>query len=108
MRDKKMEETILQAILEEIKGLRKNTEGVKTEIQGLREDTNKRFVSLENKFEGLKSSVEVLQIGVNQVRYELIGIKDILGTKVIWQNETITLEVKDGTKIYGTIHKGEK
>ncbi|MDP1677355.1 MAG: hypothetical protein Q8L88_10870 [Bacteroidota bacterium] len=72
------------------------------------DESNKRLGSLENKFEGLKSSVEVLQIGVNQVRYELIGIKDILGTKVIWQNETITLEVKDGTKIYGTIHKGEK
>ncbi|MBI2427727.1 MAG: hypothetical protein HYV29_02850 [Ignavibacteriales bacterium] len=89
-----MEEKILQAILEEIKGLRI--------------DTNNRFESLENKFEGLKSSVEVLQLGVNQVRYELVGIKEILGNKVIWQNETVTFEVKDGTKIYGVIHKGEK
>ena len=77
-------------------------------LEAKSDESNKRLGSLENKFEGFKSSVEVLQIGVNQVRYELIGIKDILGTKVIWQNETITLEVKDGTKIYGTIHKGEK
>ncbi len=138
-----MEETILQAILEEIKGLRSDTnarfislenrignveDGIAISNQRLdslenkvgesnkrlgsleakSDESNKRLNSLENKFEGLKSSVEVLQIGVNQVRYELIGIKDILGTKVIWQNETITLEVKDGTKIYGTIHKGEK
>ncbi|MEW5800392.1 MAG: hypothetical protein AB1728_15460 [Bacteroidota bacterium] len=117
-----MEEKILNAMLEElrglrkdnegikseIQGLRKDNEGVKSEIQGLRDDTNKRFISLENKFEGLKSSVEVLQFGVNQVRQELIGIKEILGNKVIWQNETITFEVKDGTKMYGVIHKGEK
>jgi chromosome segregation ATPase len=138
-----MEEKILQAILEEIKGLRSDTnarfislenrignveDGITISNQRLGsleaksdesnhrldslenkvDESNKRLGSLENKFEGLKSSVEVLQIGVNQVRYELIGIKDILGTKVIWQNETITLEVKDGTKIYGTIHKGEK
>ena len=152
-----MEETILQAILEEIKGLRSDTnarfislenrignveDGIAISNQRLdslenkvgesnkrlgsleaksdesnkrlgsleakSDESNKRLNSLENKFEGLKSSVEVLQIGVNQVRYELIGIKDILGTKVIWQNETITLEVFDGTKIYGTIHKGEK
>ncbi len=138
-----MEEKILQAILEEIKGLRSDTnarfislenrignveDGITISNQQLdslenkvgesnkrlgsleakSDESNKRLGSLENKFEGLKSSVEVLQIGVNQVRYELIGIKDILGTKVIWQNETITLEVKDGTKIYGTIHKGEK
>ncbi len=124
-----MEEKILQAILEEIKGLRSDTnarfislenrignveDGITISNQQLDSlenkvgESNKRLGSLENKFEGFKSSVEVLQIGVNQVRYELIGIKDILGTKVIWQNETITLEVKDGTKIYGTIHKGEK
>ena len=98
-----MEEKILKAILEEIKGLRKDNGdlkiefqglrkenlSIKSEIEGLRDDTNKRFASLENKSEGLKSSVEILRLGVNQVRQELIGIKEILGDKVIWQNETI-------------------
>ncbi len=124
-----MEEKVLQAILEEIKGLRSDTnarfislenrignveDGIKISNQRLDslenkvDESNKRLGSLENKFDGYKSSVEVLQMGVNQVRHELIGIKEILGTRVIWQNETITFEVKDGTKIYGVIHKGEK
>ena len=92
-----MEEKILQAILDEIKGLRKDNGELKTEFQGLRKE-----------FEGVKTVIEVLQISSNQSRQELTKIREILGEKVIWNNETITLELKDGTKQYGTIHKGEK
>lgn len=131
-----MEEKILQGILDELKGLRHDTNKRFTSLENKVAETNQRLDSLENRvgetnqrldslenkvgetnqrlgvleqrFEGLKSSIEVLQVGVNQVRYELLAIKEILGDKVIWQNETVTFEVRDGTKLYGVIHKGEK
>ena len=120
-----MEEKILQAILEEIKGLRKDngelraefqglrkeTGELKTEFQGLRKDTGELKIEIQGlrkEFEGVKSVVEVLQISSNLSRQELTKIREILGEKVIWNNEIITFELKDGTKQYGTIHKGEK
>jgi archaellum component FlaC len=78
-----MEEKILQSILEEIKGLRNDTNNRFASLENKVTGTNQRLDSLENRFEGLKSSVEVLQIGVNQVCQELIGIKEVLGNKVI-------------------------
>lgn len=82
-----MENEILQQILVEIKGLR--TEAV---------STNK-------KLEGLRESVVVLQQGVGEVRYELQNFKEVLSDRVIWQNDSITIQTKEGTVIYGVIHK---
>jgi hypothetical protein len=104
-----MEEEILKAILEELKGVRQD-------IGELRKTTDERLTSLNDRIDtlekntterldGLNASLVVLQQGLGGIRYELRGIKDILSERVIWNNDTISLDVQEGNVIHGVIHK---
>ncbi len=110
-----MEEDILREMLAELKGLRQGQAetnqrlGTTVErIESLERTTNERFASMDKRFEGLASSVQVLTQGFNEVRYELVEIKKMLATRVIWNNDSIILQVRDGKPLYGTIRKDEK
>lgn len=92
-----MNDQILSEMLEEIKGLR-----------GESIATNQRLDVTNQRLEGLRESFVVLQQGMAEVRYELHGIKEILSERVIWRNETITIETSEGTIIQGVINKAQK
>lgn len=110
-----MENELLKDILDEIKGLRKDTierlDQTNTRIDqtNLRIDkTNVRLDETNEELKGLRASVIVLQGGLNDVRYELLGIKQIIGEKVIWQNDNIVLQTREGKAIYGVIKRTPK
>ncbi len=77
-------------------------------FESLERTTNEHFASMDKRFEGLAASVQVLTQGFNEVRYELVEIKKLLATRVIWNNDSIILQVRDGKPLYGTIRKDEK
>lgn len=82
-----MENEILKGILDEIKGLRKDTNERLNQTNERLDQTNARLDQTNKELEGLRASVVVLQQGVNEVRYELQGVKQILSDRVIWQND---------------------
>ena len=92
-----MEDEVLREILAEIKGLR--SEAARTNAR--LDDTVKRL-------DGLRESVVVLQQGFGDIRYELRGIKDVLSERVIWQNDSVSIETKDGATIQGTIRRSAR
>ena len=69
-------------------GTNKRIDGLTNRVDG----TNKRL-------DGLHDSMVVLQQGVSEVRYELQNIKEILSDRVIWQNDSISIQTKEGTVI---------
>ncbi|MBX2992163.1 MAG: hypothetical protein KF749_13485 [Bacteroidetes bacterium] len=77
-------------------------------FESLEQTTNKRFQSLESRFDGLQASVQVLTQGFSDVRYELVEIKKLLATRVIWNNDTVSFQVREGETLYGIIRKEEK
>jgi peptidoglycan hydrolase CwlO-like protein len=99
-----MEEQILREILSEMKGLRQEVVATNKRL----DNTNERLDTTIKRLDGLQASFVVLQQGLADVRYELKGIKDILAERVIWNNETITIDTTGGASIHGVIHKGEK
>ncbi|MBI4809846.1 MAG: hypothetical protein HY800_00020 [Ignavibacteriales bacterium] len=124
-----MENELLKEILDEIKGLRSDTnERLNQTNQRLDqtvryinktnerldnlctsvEQTNERLNTTIIRLDGLNASVIVLQGGLNDVRYELQGIKQIIGEKVIWQNDNIVLQTREGKAIYGVIKRTPK
>lgn len=94
-----MEEDLLKEIVLELKGLRGETVATNQRLDGL----NNRVDGLNNRVDGLTQSVIVFQQGVSDLRYEMRQIKEILGEKVIWQNDSISLETREGKVIYGII-----
>jgi hypothetical protein len=96
-----MENEILKGILDELKGLRKDTNEKLNQ-------TNERLDQTNIRLDGLTASVVVLQQGVNEVRYELQGVKQVLADRVIWQNDNITLQTREGNIIYGVIRRASK
>ena len=99
-----MENEILREILIEIKRLR----GESVVTNERLDSTNVRLDTTINRLDGLHDSVVVLQQGVNDVRYELQNIKEILSDKVIWQNDNISIETREGKVIYDVINKMQK
>jgi hypothetical protein len=96
-----MEKELLKEILDEIKSLRKDT------VEGL-DQTNTRIDITNEELEELRESVIVLQGGVSDLRYEMQGVKQILGEKVIWQNDNIILQTREGQAICGVIKRATK
>ncbi|MBI5477161.1 MAG: hypothetical protein HY964_10555 [Ignavibacteriales bacterium] len=96
-----MENELLKGILDEIKSLRKDT------VERL-DQTNTRIDKTNEELKGLRESVIVLQGGVSDLRYEMQGVKQILGDKVIWQNDNIILQTREGQAIYGVIKRASK
>ncbi len=80
-----MEEQILKEILQEMKGFRQDLS-----------QTN-------SKLEGLFQSFVVLQQFFSDMRRDIHGIKEILAEKVIWQNDNVTIESKEGIVAEGII-----
>lgn len=99
-----MEDNTLREILQELKGLR--GEVVATN-QRLDLTVNRLDVAI-NRLDGLHESFVVLQQGVADVRYELRNIKEILSDRVIWQNDSISIQTREGSVIYGVINKTPK
>ena len=99
-----MEEKFLREILDELKGLRKETVSTNSRFEDLRGSVDKRLENLQESFdkklEGLRESFVVLQQGIGEVRYELQNIKEILSDRVIWQNDNIAIQTKEGPVIY--------
>ncbi len=85
-----MEEDILCEILHEMKGFR-NDLG----------ETNKRL-------DDLTSSMVVLQQGFSDMRFELVEIKKLLSDKVIWNNNSVSIDAESGPIIQGVINKRGK
>ncbi len=52
--------------------------------------------------------MQVLTQGFSEVRYELQEIKKLLSTRVIWTNDNVSIQVREGETIYGIIRKEEK
>jgi len=117
-----MEEQILKAILDEIKGVRGESVITNERLNGLTERVdglngrvdilnvgvnglNGRVDTLTKHVDGLHDSVIVLQQGLGDVRYEVHQMKEILAEKVIWQNDSVSIETKEGNVIYGIIHR---
>lgn len=113
-----MEEQILKEILQEMKGMRSEQEATREEMKGMRaeqEGTREELkgIRAEQKgirmeLNGLQASVQVLTQGFSDVRYELVEIKKLLATRVIWNNDTVSFQVREGETLYGTIRKEEK
>ena len=117
-----MENELLKGILEEIRGLRKDTNerfketneridqtNARLDQTNARLDqTNTRINQTNKELEGLRASIVVLQQGVSELRYEMQGVKQILGEKVIWQNDNIILQTREGKAIYGVIKRTTK
>lgn len=125
-----MEEQILKEILQELKGMRHEQVATNQRLESLEATTNKRFESLEattnkrfesleattnkrfealeQRFDGLYASVQVLTKGVSEVRYELQEVKKLLATRVIWTNDNVSIQVREGETIYGIIRKEER
>lgn len=113
-----MEEEILKEILHEMRGMHAEQAATREEMKGMREavgetnqrldQTNHQLESLEQRVDGLHASVQILTQGFSEVRYELIEIKKLLATRVIWNNDNVTLQVRDGETLYGIIRKEEK
>ncbi len=93
---------------EEMKGLGKGQGETNQRLDSLERTTNSRFESLEKAVGGLQASVQVLTQGFSDVRYELVEIKKLLGTRVIWNNDSVSLQVKEGETLYGVIRKEDK
>ncbi len=85
-----MNDEILREMLDEIKGLRKEV------------------VVTNQRLDGLRESFGVLQQGVADVRFELHSIKDVLAERVIWHNDSVSIDTKEGTTVQGIIHKAQK
>ena len=85
-----MEEEIFREILNEMKGFRSDLG-----------ETNKHL-------DGLTASMVVMQQEFADMKYELVEIKKFLSDKVIWSNDSISIETESGSKIQGIIHKGGK
>ena len=85
-----MEEDILREILQEMKGFRSDLS-----------QTNRRL-------DGLTASMVVLQQGFSDMRFELIEIKKFLSDRVIWNNDSVSIDADSGSKIQGVIHKRGK
>lgn len=85
-----MEEDILREILQEMKGFRSDLS-----------QTNRRL-------DGLTASMVVLQQGFSDMRFELIEIKKFLADRVIWNNDSVSIDADSGSKIQGVIHKRGK
>ncbi len=91
-------------------------------FESLERVTNQRFESLEQRFDGLTesvgnlsqrfsgfaASVQVLTQGFSDARYELVEIKKLLATRVIWNNDNVTFQVREGETLYGIIRKEDK
>jgi chromosome segregation ATPase len=113
-----MEEEILREILQEMKGFRSDLSETNTRLEHLENnsiETNTRLEHLENnsietnkRLEGLTSSFVVLQQGFSDMRIDLIEIKKYLSDKVIWNNDSITIDSESGPKLQGVIHKRGK
>jgi uncharacterized coiled-coil DUF342 family protein len=103
-----MENELLKGILHEIKGLRKDTVERLDQVNDRIDNTNNRIDKTNEELKGLRESVIVLQGGVNDLRYEMQGVKQILGDKVIWQNDNIILQTREGQAIYGVIKRATK
>ncbi|MBI5020958.1 MAG: hypothetical protein HZB59_05935 [Ignavibacteriales bacterium] len=103
-----MENDLLKEILAEIKGLRKDTNEKLNQTNERIDQTNLRLVQTNKELAGLRESVIVLQGGVSDLRYEMQGVKQILGDKVIWQNDNIILQTREGQAIYGVIKHASK
>jgi hypothetical protein len=93
-----MEEEILKAILQEMKGMRQD-------IEALRKTTDERLDALQKTTD---RRLDALEQGLAGIRYELGEIKDFLSERVIWNNDTISIDAQDGTVVHGVIHKGAK
>jgi hypothetical protein len=92
-----MDDEVLRAILAEIKGLRSEAA-----------QTNARLDDTVKRPDGLRESVVVLQQGFGDIRYELRGIEDVLSERVIGQNDSVSIETKDGATIQGTIRRSAR
>lgn len=91
-------------------------------LESLEKTTTERFESLEQRFGGLNetvgnlnqrfsgfaASVQVLTQGFSDARYELVEIKKLLATRVIWNNDNVALQVREGETLYGVIRKEER
>ena len=99
-----MEEVILREILQEMKGFRSDLNETNNKVGSVVEnisETNKRL-------DGLTSSLVVMQQAFAGMRIELVDIKKLLSDKVIWNNDSVTIDAESGSKIQGVIHKRGK
>ena len=103
-----MENELLKGILDEIKGLRKDTIERLDKTNTRIDQTNARLDATNEKLKGLQPSVIVLQQGVNDLRDETQGVKQSLGERVIWQNDNIVLQTREGQAIYGVTQRTSK
>lgn len=121
-----MNDASLQQVVDELKKLREDSntgfKELRHEIIQLRSDTNERLDQMGRRIDatneridvtnrelkGLRESVAVLQLGVNEVRYDLGKVKETLSERVIWQNDTISIQTREGRAIYGVIRREEQ
>jgi len=99
-----MEEEILHEILQEMKGFRSDLSVTNSRLSNLEtkmDETNKRL-------DGLNSSLVIMQQAYTDVKFVVTQIKDFLSDRVIWDNDSISIETGSGSSIHGTIHKGDQ
>lgn len=108
-----MEEQILRDILQEMKGMRQEQTVTNQEMKGMRQElavtndrlekTVDRLDKTVNRLDGVFQSMQVIQQGFSDMRHDINTIKEFLSTKVIWSNDTIAINTKEGEVIEGII-----
>jgi chromosome segregation ATPase len=77
------------------------------------DESNRRLASLEERtdgtnkrLDGLNASFIITQQAYSEMKADLNDIKRFLSERVIWNNDSISIETDTGSHIHGTIHKG--
>ena len=106
-----MEEDILREILQEMKGFRSDLNETNNRVNNVAGGLNNVVESISEtnrRLDGLTASMVVLQQGFSDMRFELIEIKKFLADRVIWNNDSVSIDAESGSKIQGVIHKRGK
>ena len=106
-----MEEDILREILREMKGFRSDLNETNNRVNNVAGGLNNVVESISEtnrRLDGLTASMVVLQQGFSDMRFELIEIKKFLSDRVIWNNDSVSIDADSGSKIQGVIHKRGK
>ncbi|MEK7263928.1 MAG: hypothetical protein AAB071_05400 [Bacteroidota bacterium] len=92
----------------EVRKLNETSGGMAMEQRVLRDETIKtrqRIDETNNRLDGLSADMKVLIISSNQLRDGMHLLRKVVSSNVIWQNDSIAIEMTDGATIKGTIHK---
>ena len=106
-----MEEDILREILREMKGFRSDLNETNNRVNNVAGGLNNVVESISEtnrRLDRLTASMVVLQQGFSDMRFELIEIKKFLADRVIWNNDSVSIDAESGSKIQGVIHKRGK